>query len=125
VSGRRLALLAALVVAVPLLVYPLTVLASGEPRFPGSRDECARVATGDEQGPLEVVSAHLPSIAAAQTLRDRLAAAGFDDMRVEPDGCGWWKVTTYGFDSGAKARALAAAVRGASFPARVELDPGP
>lgn len=123
-SGRRLALVAAAVVALPLLVYPVVVLASGEPDFPGHRGECARAAGSGAQGELELVFGHLASIAAADALRERLAAEGFANVQVKADGCGFWKVTNDGIDSFAQGRSAADEARAAGFPARVEIDPG-
>lgn len=123
-SGRRILLVAALVAAVPLVVYPLVVVASGEPRFPGGRGECARVATADGEGELELVFGHLSSIPAAQALEARLAAEGFQNVQVKADGCGYWKVTNDGIDTYAQGESAAAEARRAGFPAQVELDPG-
>ena len=123
-SGRLTVLLAALVAAVPLVGYPLAVVASGKPGFPGDRGECARVATGDGEGALELVFGHLSSIAAADALRVRLGAEGFANVQVTADGCGYWKVTDNGMDTFAQGASAAAEARRAGFPARVELDPG-
>lgn len=123
-SGRRLALVAALVVAVPLLAYPIVVVASGAPGFPGNRGECGRVATTDGQGELELVFGHLASIAAADELRAGLAGAGFENVHVKADGCGLWKVTSDGIDTFAQGRNAADKARRAGFHARMELDPG-
>jgi hypothetical protein len=114
----------AAIVAVPLLAYPLVVLASGGPSFPGGRGECARVATGDGQGELELVAGHLAIRPAAEELRKRLAAEGFANVQVKPDGCGWWKVTNDGIDSYAQGRSAAEEMRRAGFHARLEVDPG-
>lgn len=123
-SGHRLALVAALVAAVPLLAYPLVVLASGAPAFPGDRSECARAATSGSEGELELVFGHLPSIAAADALRGRLAHEGFANVQVKADGCGHWKVTNDGIDTFSQGESAAAEARRAGFAARVELDPG-
>ena len=122
-TRARLTLATAAVAFVPLLGYPLVVLASGAPSFPGGRGECARVATGDEAGEIELVSAHLDSIPDAEVLRDRLVAQGFSNMQVKSDGCGWWKVTNDGIDSYAQGQSAAEEVRRAGFDARLELDP--
>lgn len=123
-SDRRLFLVAVLVVVIPVVAYPLVALSSGKPSFPGNRGECARVATGDHEGPLELVFGHLPSIAGANALRERLTAEGFANVQVKADGCGHWKVTNDGIDTLAQGRSAAAEARRAGFAARVELDPG-
>lgn len=123
-SDRRVLLVAMLVAVAPLVAYPLVVTAAGRPTFPGGRGECARVATGDEQGALELVFGHVSSIAAAADLRGRLAADGFANVQVKADGCGYWKVTNDGIDSFAQGRSAADEARAAGFPARVEIDPG-
>jgi hypothetical protein len=118
--------LATVLVVFALLGYPLAVVAGGSPTFPGGREECARIATGDGQGAVELVFGHLTSVPDANALRARLVAAGFTSVWVEEDGCGLWKVTDdASFDSLADGVALAARVRAAGFPARVELDPEP
>jgi hypothetical protein len=122
-TGARLTLVTAAVVLVPLLGYPLVVLASGSSSFPGGRGECARAATGDGAGEIELVSAHLDSIPDAEGLRDRLVALGFSNMQVKADGCGWWKVTNDGIDSYAQGQSAAEEVRRAGFDARLELHP--
>ena len=121
-NGPRIRLAAAIVLVVPLLAYPLAVLASGRPTFPGDRGECAVAAHDGDEGRFEVVVAHLALIPDAEALRRRVLAAGVGDMKVEPDGCGWWKVTAYGIETYAAAQSLADAVHRAGFPARVERD---
>jgi hypothetical protein len=124
VTGRQLTAAVAAIVAAPLLAYPLVVLASGAPPFPGDRGECARVAHGDVEGrELELVAAHVAQIPTAEALRDRLVAAGFSNMQVKPDGCGRWKVTNDGIDSFAQGVDAAAEVRRAGYDPRLELDP--
>ena len=123
-TGRQLTAVVTAIVAAPLLAYPLIVLASGGPRFPGDRSECARVAHGDVAGrELELVVTHVAGIPTAEALRDRLVAAGFSNMQVKPDGCGWWKVTNDGIDSFAQGTQAADEVRRAGFDARLEVDP--
>lgn len=122
-TGRQLTAAVAAIVAAPLLAYPIVVLASGGPSFPGDRGECARLAHDDKAGELELVAAHLDSIPTAEALRDRLVANGFSNMQVKADGCGWWKVTNDGIDSFAQGTSAAEEVRRAGFDARLEVDP--
>jgi hypothetical protein len=124
VSGTRVVLTVAAVLAAALVGYPLVVLATaGAPDFPGGRGECARVATGDGQGELELVAAHLSYLPDAERLRDELVGLGFTNMQVKTDGCGWWKVTNDGIDSFAQGESAAEEVRRAGYDARLELDP--
>ena len=123
-TGRQSTAVVTAIVAAPLLAYPLTVLASGGPSFPGDRGECAHVAHGDVEGrELELVVTHVGRIPTAEALRDRLVAAGFANMQVKPDGCGWWKVTNDGIDSFLQGTSAAEEVRRAGFDARLEVDP--
>lgn len=123
-TGRQLTAAVAAIVAAPLVAYPLVVLVSGGPTFPGDRGECARVAHGDVEGrELELVATHVAQIPAAEALRDKLVAAGFSNMQVKPDGCGRWKVTNDGIDSFAQGVDAASEVRRAGFDSRLEVDP--
>jgi hypothetical protein len=91
VTTRRFApLLVAVAVA---LLYPLAVLAQGAPHFP-SQHECVRPASGDED--LEAVFGRFPTVTAAEALQARAARSGFKNVRVERDGCGFFKVTLHG-----------------------------
>jgi hypothetical protein len=119
VSQRRLRLLAAAVVAVPLLVFPLALLAKGAPPFP-SRDDCAVAATGDAPD-LDVVYARLDELAAAETLLAAVTGAGFTGASIELDACGLWKVAYDPIESFAQGEELAEQVRAAGFEARVEV----
>jgi hypothetical protein len=82
-----------IVLIVVVLLYPLAVLAGGAPHFP-SRHDCVRPATTDEK--LEAVFGRFGTVAAADSVRARAARAGFQNLKVEPDGCGLFKVTLHG-----------------------------
>jgi hypothetical protein len=84
-----------LLIAVVLL-YPVAVLAGGAPRFP-SRHDCIRPATTDEN--LEAVFGRFGTVAAAESVRARAARVGFQNLKLEPDGCGLFKVTLHGIPS--------------------------
>jgi hypothetical protein len=86
---RSRAALAAVIVAVPLVGYPLVTVLGGSPRFP-SRDECVRPAV--EGQPVDVVFDRFDDPASAGDLRDRVVAVGFIGTEAVPDGCGRWKV---------------------------------
>jgi hypothetical protein len=105
--------------AVPVLAYSAALLASGAPAFP-SREDCARVATGDAPE-LEVVYGRLDELAPAEDLLARLTAVGFVGTELELDACGRWKVAYDRIESLSQGEALAEQARRAGFEARVEL----
>jgi hypothetical protein len=109
-------------VAVAVLAYPAITAAGGVP-LP-TRDECARVATSDADGELELVYGHLDSLVEAQELRDRVVSVGFVGTEVRPDGCGRWKVSYDGIDSFEQGQGTIEEARRAGFDPRVEVDPG-
>jgi len=88
-TERRFRLLAGVIVALPMLAYPVVVLADGRAQFP-TRDECVRPVVDDE--PVQVVFARLASPDEAVTLRHRVVSAGFVGTQTAPDGCGRWVV---------------------------------
>ncbi len=108
-------------VLVAALAYPVAAAAGGV-TFP-SRDDCARVATSDADGELELVFGRLDSPIEAAALRDRVVAVGFVGTEVEPDGCGRWKVTNDGIDSFAQGQGTIEEARRAGFDPRLEVDP--
>lgn len=120
-SGKRLWLVVTAIVLVPLVAYPVVVLAEGRPSFPGDRGECARAAADDGQ-PLEVVAGHLASYDGAETLRTRVVAAGLASAEVEQDGCGRWKVAA-AVDSYAAGLEAVRRLAGAGVAARLEVAP--
>ena len=89
-SKRFLPLALLLTVA---LLYPLAFLVRGGPAFP-TRADCAHPATAD--GALEVVFGRSASPQEAQSLLTRVLATGFKGSKVEPDGCGLFKVDVQG-----------------------------
>ena len=80
---------AAAIVLVPLLGYPLVTLAGGSPRFP-SRAECIHSAV--EGASVDVVFGRFDDPRTADDERDRVVGAGFTGTEAVPDGCGRWKV---------------------------------
>jgi hypothetical protein len=114
---RRVGLAAAIVV-LPLLAYPVAAVAGGEPRFP-TRDECSRPATSDSPD-LEVVYGRFDDPRAADDLLAKLTGVGFIGSEITFDACGRWKVSYDSIESLAQGNALAAQVRDAGFEARVE-----
>jgi hypothetical protein len=114
---RRIGVAAAIVV-VPLLAYPVAAVAGGAPRFP-TRDECARPATTDAPD-LEVVYGRFDDPRAADERLAKLTAVGFIGAETEFDTCGRWKVSYDAIESLEQGEALAAQVRDAGLDARVE-----
>jgi hypothetical protein len=118
---KHAALVAAAVVLVPLLGYPLLAVADGAPRFP-SRGECVRPAAGDAPD-LNVVYGRFDDLPAAETLLADLTRVGFTGAELQLDVCGRWEVFYDGVPTFAEARALAEQVREAGFDAEVEIGP--
>jgi hypothetical protein len=121
VTPRRVLLVAAAIVAVPLLAYPLVVGADGAP-FP-SVDDCVAVARPDDEGELDLVFGRRDTPTAADELLARVRGVGYVDAEVRVDGCGRWVVVYDGIESyqqGAESRAEA---RGAGLEAELELEP--
>lgn len=117
---RDRAWLAAAIVVLSLVGYPLATLAGGTPRFP-SRDDCVVEAT--EASPdVQVVYGRFDAPAPAEELLAELDRVGLVGANVELDGCGRWKVAYEAVDSYDQARALAQQVRDAGFQAAVELE---
>lgn len=110
---------AAAIVAVPLLGYPLVTVAGGSPPFP--RDECARPAVDGQ--PVEVVYGRFDHPDAAAGFRDRVLELGFQGTEVMFDGCGQWKVVLEGVPSVEIAHELQAEAATVDLHLTVELDP--
>jgi hypothetical protein len=86
---RRRVWIALAVVIIPLVGYPIIVVASGAPRFP-SAQECVRPVVDGH--PVDVVFGRFDDPNAAVELRDRVVAVGFTGTEMLGDGCGRWKV---------------------------------
>ena len=87
---------AAAVVLVPLLGYPLVTLAGGSPSFP-SRQECVRPAVDGR--PVDLVFGRFDDPDAAAAQRERVVGFGFQGTEVVFDGCGRWEVVLEGIPS--------------------------
>ena len=114
-------LLAAAIVAVPLLGYPLVVVADGA-RFP-SRDDCVRLASEGETAELDLVFGRRDTVAEAEELREKVAGVGYVDAEVRGDGCLRWKVLYDGIESYAQGASSLAEARGAGLEAGLEIEP--
>ncbi len=119
---RRPRLLAAVVVAAPLLAYPAFTLADGGLRLP-SRDDCVRIAAPDTTERLDLVFGRRTTVAEADALREQVAGVGYVDAEVQGDGCGRWKVLYDGIESYAQGESSRAEARGAGLEAELELEP--
>jgi len=99
---RRLAPWA--VVLALALVYPISVLASGAPRFP-SRAECVKPAL--EDGDIEAVFGYFDSVQEASIVRDKALAVGFEGTELQWNGCGRVRVAVGGIPTLEVGRAFA------------------
>lgn len=119
-TARRRLLAAIAVAAVPLLVYPLTPLVQGLPRFPGDGD-CGL--PPEEGRPVNVVFGRLDSPVEAEEERERVVGFGFVGTEVEPDDCGRWLVVLGEVPSLEVAREVAEEARSVDLDPALELDP--
>jgi hypothetical protein len=121
-THRTAVLVAAAIIAVPLLAYPAIVLADGA-HFP-SRDDCVSVAPVGSTDELDLVFGRRNTPDEAGALLERVVAVGYVDAEVRRDGCGRWAVLYDGitsYEQGAESRAEA---RGAGLEAELEVEPG-
>ena len=118
-SAVRLA--AAAIVTVPLVGYPVAVLADGA-RFPSPAD-CVHVAARGAGGNLDLVFGRRDTPRQAERLLARVRGVGYVDAEVRPDGCGRWKVLYDGIESYPQGASSAAEARRAGLPARLEVAP--
>ena len=118
-SGARIA--AAVVVAVPLLGYPLVVGADGVP-FP-SPEDCVRMASPGETALLDLVFGRRDTLAEAEELLGRVRSVGYADAELRGDGCARWKVLYDGIEFYAQGASSAEQARAAGLDAWLELEP--
>ena len=114
-------LLAAAIIAVPLLAYPLVVGAAGA-RFP-SQDDCVRLASPSDTGELDLVFGRRDTVAEAEALLEQVRGVGYVDAELRGDGCGRWKVLYDGIESYEQGLSSRAEARGAGLEAELELEP--
>jgi hypothetical protein len=112
---------AAAIVAVPLVGYPLVVAADGA-RFPTMGD-CVRIASPGETAELDLVFGRRDTPAEAERLLERVRGVGYVDAEVRGDGCGRWKVLYDGITSYAQGASSAAEAHGAGLDAWLEVQP--
>jgi len=113
--------LAAAIVVVPLVGYPLVVGSDGAP-FP-SRDDCVRLATPGEKGDLDLVFGRRGTVPEAEQLLERVRHVGYRDAVLAEDGCGRWKVVYTGIESYEQGASSAAEARGAGLSPQIEVAP--
>jgi tetrahydromethanopterin S-methyltransferase subunit F len=94
------------------LVYPLSVIASGAPRFP-SRDECVKPAL--EDGDIEAVFGYFDSVQEATIVRDRALAVGFQGTEIQGNACGLVQVAVGGIPTLVVGREFAEQARSVGF----------
>ena len=114
-------LVAAAIVVVPLIGYPLAV-GAGSARFP-SVDDCVRKASPGETAPLDLVFGRRDTDAEAQQLLERVRGVGYVDAEILLDGCGRWEVLYDGIESYAQGASSAAEAHGAGLEAWLEVEP--
>jgi len=121
VTATRIRLVAAAVIIVPLVAYPL-VAGAGGARYP-SRDDCVRRATPGETADLDLVFGRRDTPMGAERLLVRVRAVGYVDAEMRMDGCGRWEVLYAGIESYAQGASSAAEARGAGLEAWLEVAP--
>jgi hypothetical protein len=114
-------LVAAAIIVVPLVGYPLVVGADGA-RFPSTRD-CVRLASRDEPGGLDLVFGRRDTPAQASELLERVRGVGYVDAGMRGDGCGRWEVLYDGITSYPQGASSVAEARGAGLDAWLEIEP--
>ena len=114
-------LVAAAIVAVPLVGYPAVVLADGA-RVPSAED-CVHVAQPGATGDLDLVFGRRDTPAEADELLAQVQKVGYVDAQVQGDGCMRWKVVYTGIESYAQGASSAAEARGAGLDPRIEIAP--
>jgi len=122
VTVRTARRLAAAVIAVPLLAYPVAVGADGV-RMPSVAD-CVRKAPPGATGNLDLVFGRRDTPAEAAELLARVRGVGYADAEMRLDGCGRFEVLYDGIESYAQGASSAAEARGAGLEAWLELGPG-
>jgi hypothetical protein len=113
--------LAAAIVAVPLLAYPVAVGADGA-LFPAAPD-CVRKAPPGSTAALDLVFGRRDTPAEAQQLLARVRGVGYRDAEVRLDGCGRWEVLYDGIESYPQGASSAAEAHGAGLQAWLEIQP--
>ena len=97
-TRRQVIVTCAVVVCVPLVGYPLALVAhGGVPTFPSRASECSPPALEGQK--VDVVFGRFDTLAESVVLRDRALSVGFMGTEAVPDGCGRFVVRMHGMDS--------------------------
>jgi hypothetical protein len=112
---------AAAIAALAVFAYPVAAIARGLPRFP-SPHECMRQPAAGQ--PASVVFGRFETLAGAQQMLAHVSAVGFQNVDIDPDGCGRLVVWLPNVDSVATAAAVVAEARTAHLAAHVEAARG-
>jgi hypothetical protein len=115
-------LLAAAIIAVPLLGYPLLAGAIGAP-YP-SVEDCVRIASPGETRPLDLVFGRRDTVAEAEELLEKVRGVGYVDAELRGDGCGRFEVLYDGIESYEQGASSREEARGAGLDAQLEIEPG-
>jgi hypothetical protein len=122
VTASQVRLAAVAIMVLPLVGYPLVVLADGA-RFP-SVEDCVRVAARSDASELDLVFGRRDTPAEAGELLERVRAVGYPDAELRGDGCGRWVVLYDGitsYEQGVESRAEAR--RDGGLDAELEVEP--
>ena len=119
-TRSRARILAAAIIVVPLLAYPL--VAAGGARFP-STDDCVRLASEGETGELDLVFGRRDTVAEAEALLEQVRGVGYVDAELQGDGCMRWKVLYDGIESYEQGASSAEQAHGAGLEAWLEIEP--
>jgi hypothetical protein len=119
-TASQVRLTAAAIIAVPLVGYPLVVLADGA-RFP-SPDDCVHVAAPSDPGELDLVFGRRDTTQHAEQLLEQVRGVGYVDAEIAGDGCGRWKVLYDGITSYEQGLESRAEARGAGLEAQLEIE---
>jgi hypothetical protein len=112
---------AAAIVLLPLLGYPLFTLAGGAPRFP-TREECIHSPVAGQ--PVDVVFERFDDPDKAAAFRERVLAVGFSGTEMLADGCGRWKVVLQSVPTIEIAREVQAEAATVDLSPKLELGAG-
>jgi hypothetical protein len=114
-------MIAAGIVAVPLVGYPLVVGAIGAP-YP-SVEDCVHRAAPGEQSRLDLVFGRRDARVEAEQLLIQVRGVGYVDAELRRDGCGRWEVLYDGIESYEQGASSRAEARGAGLEAELEIEP--
>jgi hypothetical protein len=98
VTRRQVIATCAVIVGVPLLGYPLALVANGgAPRFPSRFAACEPAPVEGQK--VDVVFGRFATLRESLALRDKALSVGFSGTESVPDGCGRIDVRIHGIES--------------------------